>query len=194
MPIYKVVLALLLLLPVAANAQAQNDLAMNDGGNKYVENLISEKVDTIAVLSGTYFRHRSEDVVYIFFKKDGQTKVYNEGYGELDVIAADSAQGMWDYMTTNFESLKTEKLKEYAYIVKVKGKNKVHTPYSMDADWLKCGIYLNGQAVKYTIAGGVITKTTTYSNGKKETNINYEYNMKAKRKLFMDMLGELAPE
>jgi hypothetical protein len=191
----KQVKILLAFLVFVTSATAQTDLAMNEGGNKYVNQLISEKVDSIVVLSATYFRHKSQDVVYIFWKKDGQTKVFDEHNGEATPVPADKAETMWNYLAANHEAIKKEELKPWSHAVMVKGKKKVETPYMEDADWQKCGIYLNGQTTRYTIVSSVVTKTTTtYPGNKKQTNINYEHNMKTKRKLFLDIVGELAPE
>lgn len=194
MTVYRITLALLatfFIQPAFGQTEMDNRI---EAGGKYADGLIERKVDTIAVFSATYFRGKSQDAVCIFWKKDGVTSVYDDRGFETARVDQEHANSMWNYLTTNFESLKKDELKPCSYKTVVKGKVRIETPLMMDADWRKCSLRLNGQKIDYTITSSVITRSSTeYSTGKKLVNINYEYNLNTTRKLFLDKLEDLIP-
>lgn len=193
MSIYKIVALVFATITFyqATGQKEKTEFTITKSGNEFVANLIEVKVDTIVTYNYPDYRVEPWDHAYIIWKKDGRTQMYNDRSKEARTISEETAAGIWNFLDTNLATIKKEKVKPFSSVIKVKGKNVVETIPTMDSQWWRCWIYLKGETIKISEGESHFEKKSTDSNGKIKMNINYEYNMKLKKKLFLDMLDEI---
>lgn len=197
MSIRNVVITLLAIL-AAETGIAQTEMTITRSGNEFAAKLIAEKVDTMITYNYPDYRSEPWEHAYIIWKKEGKTQVYIDHTKETLPVDDSAAARVWKFLDTNLKIIKTEKVKPFSSMIQVKGKDKdkdkVETIPTMDPEWWKCRIYMKGDITKISEGESAFHKKSTDVNGKVKMNINYEYNSKLKRKVFLNMLGELVPE
>jgi hypothetical protein len=175
----------------AQNCVAQTEFTITKSGNEFAAKLIEEKVDSIVTYNYPDYRSEPWEHAYVIWKKDGKTQLYIDYNKETKTISEETAAGVWNFLATNLKAIKTEKVKPFSSMIKVKGRNVVETIPTMDSEWWKCWIYLKGETTKISQGESPFHKKSTDNKGKVKMNINYEYNIKLKEKLFVDLLDEV---
>ncbi len=170
---------------------AQTELTITKTGNEFATKLIAEKVDTMITYNYPDYRSEPWEHAYVIWKKDGKTRVYIDYIKQIEAIDDSAAAGLWGFLHTNLTTIRTEKVKPFTSMMKVKGKNVVDDTPNMDSEWWKCSIYTQGDLIKISEGESAFIKKQTFGDGKVKENINYEYNNKLKRKLLVDLLDDV---
>lgn len=181
-------LFILIFLVSSLHVKAQKDWAITPSGNEFANKLIAEKVDTFVTYNYPDYRSEPWDHVYVIWKKEGKTSIYNDYSKDIQIMSEGAAADIWGFLDTNLVIMKKEKVKPFSSMIKVKGKNVVETIPTMDSQWWKSWIYMKGEVMAISEGESPFMEMEKYNDGKVKTNINYAYNSKLKLKLFLDKL------
>ena len=177
---------LLIIIPFFTYSQTE-ELSRHSSVNEFVTELQKSKIDTICDYE--IFNEKSEAMYtqYVFWKENGKTKLKKIEVKKNYPIIEIEAENIWVFLFSNIEIHKNESTKFFAF----QENNQIQDLISEGTDIKEFNLFLNGNMVKFWTSSFDFQKTEKV-DGKKVTNIYFEYNNNLKGKVAIDMFDLLS--